>query len=91
MGVKEKVKQIRQHRNRTGGGPSSNILLSEYEQRIQSICGNLMDGDVNLEEIGIAKSGCSSNQNNENKENDQINNIDVDETRHGSVNYFKFK
>lgn len=56
MAVKEKVKLIRQHRNRNGGGPPTTLALTPFEERIKSICGSaLMDGDPNLGEIGFAK------------------------------------
>lgn len=56
MAVKEKVKLIRQHRNRTGGGPPTTLALTPFEERIKAICGSaLMDGDPNLSEIGFAK------------------------------------
>lgn len=56
MAVKDKVKEIRQHRNSTGGGPPTTLALTPFEERIKDICGNnLMDGDENLKEVGLTK------------------------------------
>lgn len=56
MAVKEKVKLIRQHRNRTGGGPPTTLVLTPFEERIKSICGSaLLDGDPDVGEIGFTK------------------------------------
>lgn len=54
MKTKLKKQQIRQHRNRTGGGPPSDILLTEFDLKILQIIGETSaDGDSKLEEIGF--------------------------------------
>lgn len=54
MDTKKKVQKIRQHRNRTGGGSPSNVVLSEFDERIVSIVGDFCaDGDSSLTEIGF--------------------------------------
>lgn len=54
MDTKKKVQKIRQHRNRTGGGSPSNVVLSELDERIVSIVGDFCaDGDSSLTEIGF--------------------------------------
>lgn len=52
--VKKKFTVIRQHRNRTGESPID-IALNEADQKIVSICNiNVLDGNQNLDEIGIS-------------------------------------
>lgn len=54
MKAKDKVQKIRQHRNRTGGGPQSDIFLSDVEEKIVQIIGLFSaDGDTQLMEIGF--------------------------------------
>lgn len=54
MKSKDKVQKIRQHRNRTGGGSPSRIVLTEFDERILAIVGEFVaDGDPALEEIGF--------------------------------------
>lgn len=54
------MKQIRQHRNRTGGGSPCNISLSEFDQKIIDVIGlSAADGDGELQEIGFGGSNQS--------------------------------
>lgn len=54
MKSKEKMQKIRQHRNRTGGGPPSDITLSDFDLKMLEIIGEACaDGDSNLNEIGF--------------------------------------
>lgn len=51
--VKQKLKEIRQHVNRTGNEPTT-IVLTDLEEKIVSIWGKKsLDGDENLEELGF--------------------------------------
>lgn len=60
METKKKVQKIRQHRNRTGGGPACSVVLSEFEETIISIIGDFCaDGDSDLTEIGFDSSNDS--------------------------------
>lgn len=36
--TKQKVRQIRNHQQRTGGGPVCTIILTENDKRIESVC-----------------------------------------------------
>lgn len=54
MKTKEKVQKLRQHQNRTGGGPPSSLTLTEFDQQILRVIGeSCADGDSNLNEIGF--------------------------------------
>lgn len=58
--TKDKLKEIRQHRNKTGGGPPCNIVLTDFEERLISIVGlSSLDGDSDLNEIGLGNSNDS--------------------------------
>lgn len=58
------MKQIRQHRNRTGGGPPSEIFLSEFDQKMIAIVGiSTIDGDTQLEEMGFDTTSNLKNNN----------------------------
>lgn len=60
MSTKDRMKQIRQHRNRTGGGSPCNISLSEFDQKIIDVIGlSAADGDGELQEIGFSDSNQS--------------------------------
>lgn len=53
--VKEKRSKIRQHFNRTGGGPPTELRLTELEEKIVAICGEAaIDGDEAIDEMGFA-------------------------------------
>lgn len=57
METKKKMQKIRQSRNRTGGGPPCEIVLSEFEERIVAIVGEFsVDGDSALMEFGFDSS-----------------------------------
>lgn len=49
---------MRQYRNRTGGGPPSEIKLSDFDQKLIDIVGlSNLDGDTKLLEIGFESNG----------------------------------
>lgn len=51
------MQKIRQHRNKTGGGPACTTFLSEFDERMVAIVGEFsFDGDSNLMEIGFDRS-----------------------------------
>lgn len=56
--AKSKVQKIRQHRNRTGGGPLCDVVLTELEESILRIVGEFVaDGDPALDEMGFGDDG----------------------------------
>lgn len=56
--TKNKVKLIRQHRNRTGGGSPTNLNLDNLQLRIITMCGeNAIDGN-DLDEGGLGEPVC---------------------------------
>lgn len=53
------------HRNLTGGGPSTKLKLSDYEQRIKNIIGEtITNGNANLSEMGFVQAPSSSSSSN---------------------------
>lgn len=49
---------MRQHRNRTGGGPPSEKTLSDFDQKLIDVVSlTNLDGDTNLFEIGFESNG----------------------------------
>lgn len=52
--ARKKRNKINEHRNKTGGGPPTNLKLSDLEDLIVEFCGaEAMDGNPQLNEVGL--------------------------------------
>lgn len=55
--MKKKRAKINNHRKETGGGPPTDLKLTELDEMVIDFCGKeAMDGNIELNEIGVPQS-----------------------------------